>query len=195
MSEDTPGFDLLKDMSTLAFRRVGDSVPLADVLHGARQGFPQFLGELYRRYRKQVLAFLERLAPTDAEDLCQEVFLKLPATLASYEERGNFEGWLKRIAFNTYRTRRRSADRRREDALGADTAEEQLPGMGAVTREDLWSHALAGMPEALREAWVLHREGYQAGEIGEMTGISAGAAATRLSRAREYLARRLPDLT
>lgn len=180
--------------TTLSFRRVGPSVPLADVIAGARQGQPRCIGELYRRYRAPVVAFLTPLAPADAEDLAQEVFLSLPAKLAAYEERGSFEAWLKRVAFNVYRTRRRSAERRHEEGLDVEIPGPAEEPLGQVTREDLWAHAVTGMPETLREVWVLHREGYEAKDLAELLQISPGAAATRLSRARDYLAGRLADL-
>lgn len=181
--------------TTLTFRRAGATVPLPDLLAGARDGHPPCLGELYRRYRQPVLTLLTALAPEDAEDLTQEVFIRLPAKLQRYEERGKFEAWLKGVAVNVYRTRRRSAARRREDDLDDVPGPPPGDGMGRVTREDLWAHAVAGMPQALREVWVLHREGYEAKDIAELLGLSPGAAATRLSRARDFLRGRLPDLT
>lgn len=187
-------FETFWSWTTITFRRLGPSVPLPDVIAGARQAEPRCIGELYRRYRTQLVAFLTPLAPADAEDLAQEVFLTLPARLSSYEERGAFEAWLKRVAFNVYRTRRRSAERRREEDLDVEAPAPVDDPMGSVTREDLWAHAAAGMPEALREVWVLHREGYEARDIAELLQISPGAAATRLSRARAYLAGRLTDL-
>lgn len=193
-SDDDRDLDRLRNLTTIRFRRVGSSVPLETVITGAREGLPQFVGELYRRYHKPLIVFLQRLAPADAEDLAQEVFLRLPVTLAGYTERGTFEPWLKRVGFNTYRTRRRAAARRREDVLDADTPA-PMSDVGRVTREDLWNHAMAAMPETQREAWVLHREGYEAKDIAQLMGISAAAAATRLSRARDFLAKRLPDLT
>jgi RNA polymerase sigma-70 factor, ECF subfamily len=183
-----------RNWTTHSFRSVGPSMPLSDLLAGARPGEPRCIGELYRRHRPAVLAFLQRLVPDDAEDLAQEVFLTLPAKLAGYQERGAFEAWLKRVAFNVYRTRRRSAERRREEALEAEPPVESRESMGQVTREDLWAHAVLGMPESLREVWVLHREGYEARELAELLEISPGAAATRLSRARDYLSGRLTDL-
>ncbi len=192
---DPPDLDRLKELTTISFHRVGATIPLPDLIAGAREARPQFIGELYRRYHHSVTQFLFGLSPDGAEDLAQEVFLQLPVALARYEDRGQFDAWLKRVAFNVYRTRRRAADRRREADLDDHVAPPPADAMGAVTREDLWSHAMAGMPERLREVWVLHREGYEAKDIAELIGISAGAAATRLTRAREYLAGTLPGLT
>jgi len=184
----------LRNWTTLSFRRVGPSVPLADVIAGAREGQPRCIGELYRRYRPELVRFLTALAPADAEDLAQEVFLSLPAKLTGYEERGSFDAWLKRVSLNVYRTRRRSVERRREEDFEVDPPAVGHESMGQVTREDLWAHAIEGMPDSLREVWVLHREGYEARDIAQLLEISPGAAATRLSRARDYLSGRLTDL-
>jgi RNA polymerase sigma-70 factor (ECF subfamily) len=184
----------LPELSSLGFHKINSSLPLTDLIAGARDGAPRCIGELYRRYRVTVLNFLTPLAVADAEDLTQEVFLSLPGKLADYQEQGAFAAWLKRVAFNVYRTHRRASQRRREEDLEADAVAPAEP-MGNVTREDLWAHAIAGMPTTLREAWVLHREGYEAKDVAELLGIQPGAAATRLSRARDYLSARLPGLT
>jgi len=134
-------------------------------------------------------------SPSNAVDLTQEVFLTLPAKLARYQERGSFEAWLKQVAVNLQRTRSRSIARQREETLPAFVPSVAPDDMGPVTWGDLWERAMAGMPESLREAWELHREGYEAREIGAMLDLSPGAAATRLTRAREYLRPRLKELS
>jgi len=184
----------LSAWTTLTFRRAGASVPVSDLVSGARNGDPRCIGELYRRYRPPVLAFLSTLSPDDAEDLTQEVFLRLPQTLRGYEERGRFGAWLNQVAVNVYRTRRRSVARRREQSLPDRPLGAPEDDMGPVTRDDLFGRAMEGMPDDMREAWLLHCEGHKAGEIGRLLGISSAAAATRLSRARDYLRSRLTEL-
>lgn len=186
----------IRNWTTLTFRRFGRDIPLPRVVAGAREGNPRCVGELYSRYRRPILALLTRIGPVDAEDVTQEVFISLPKKLATYQERGRFEEWLKRVAVNVYRTRRRSTARRREEEL-VDRLDENAatdPGIRRVAWQDLWDHALEGMPEPLRDAWALHIEGFEAGDIAEILEISPGAAATRLTRARSYLRERLPDL-
>jgi len=184
----------LRDWSTLTLRRRSGSVPLAVVIAGAREGDPRCIGELYRRYRAPVLRMLTALAPGSSEDVTQEVFLTLPAKLARYQERGSFESWLKRVAINVQRTRSRSSARRREQDLPAWLPAADPDEPGPATWTDLWERAMADMPETLREAWELHRDGYEAREIAAILDLSPGAAATRLTRAREYLRQRLKDL-
>lgn len=190
-----PDWERLRNWTTLHFRRAGAGVPLDQLLAGAREGSLGCLGELYQRYRKLVFDFLVIHAPNDADDLTQETFIKLPDKLVGYQDRGSFDAWLRGVAFNLYRTRQRSNNRRSEDPLPDDDRLGETSAMGSVTRNDLWKAALDQMPAALKDAWLLHRQGYEAAEIGERLGISAGAAATRLSRARDFISRRLPDLT
>lgn len=163
-------------------------------IDAARSGDRAALSVIYEAHRARLVTFLARFAPEDAEDLVQELFVKLPDRLQSYDERGAFGRWLKGVAFNLYRTHQRSVNRRREEDLVGNDVPPPPPPMGVVTREDLMRHAIAGLPLGLREAWFLHQEGYEAREIAELIGITPNAAAARLSRARQVLAERLQAL-
>ena len=62
---------------------------------------------LYRRYEKPVLSFIYRMvtSATDAEDLCQETFLRVIRAKRRYKAKGKFKTWLFRIALNICRDR------------------------------------------------------------------------------------------
>jgi RNA polymerase sigma-70 factor (ECF subfamily) len=62
---------------------------------------------LYRRYEKPILSFIYRMvtSATDAEDLCQETFLKVVRAKKRYRANGKFKTWLFRIALNLCRDR------------------------------------------------------------------------------------------
>ena len=162
--------------------------PEVDVIDAARSGSRAALEELYRAHAGAVYALAFRITGTreDAEDVLQDVFVGLPRALRSYDERGRFESWLKRVAARTSLMRLRATTRRREQML--DDAPEPSSPMPAEVERIAVRSALARMPENLRVVFVLREiEGYTHDEIGELLHISAGASATRLSRAWSFL--------
>jgi RNA polymerase sigma-70 factor (ECF subfamily) len=78
---------------------VGD---LTQLVERAQALDPAAYDRLVELYGRRVHGFLLRMTgrPEDAEDLLQEVFLRLVRMLPNYSHEGNFEGWLFRIAAN-----------------------------------------------------------------------------------------------
>lgn len=166
-----------------------------------RSGSREALGELYHAHADAVFTLAYRLTGSrdDAEDVLQDVFVGLPRALASYRERGQFESWLKRVTARTALMRMRAQRRRREDSfepLGDSTAgmprgDADAASSSAVDRLAMQT-ALAHLPQTLRAVFLLREvEGYAHEEIAGLLGISAGASATRLSRAWSLLRKEL----
>lgn len=168
------------------------------MLDEVRSGSREALGELYRAYADAVFSLAYRLTGShdDAQDVLQDVFVGLPDALESYSEQGRFESWLKRVTARTALMRMRAQRRKREDPLepldgGA------LSGMPRNAPDAAAAHAvdrlamqtaLARLPQTLRAVFLLREvEGYAHDEIAGLLGISAGASATRLSRAWSLL--------
>ena len=74
---------------------------------------------LYRRYEKPVLSFIYRMVTSaaDAEDLCQETFLRVIRAKRRYQTNGRFKTWLFRIALNLCRDRIRRMKFRSSSSL------------------------------------------------------------------------------
>jgi RNA polymerase sigma-70 factor (ECF subfamily) len=68
----------------------------------SRQGDQRAYAELVQRYRGRIHSVLLRMtrSQADAENLCQEAFLKAYLSLGSFEERSSYSTWLYRIAVN-----------------------------------------------------------------------------------------------
>ena len=118
----------------------------------------------------------------DAEDVYQEVFLRLWKQDAEDWEGERLKAWLIRTALN------RCADlhrfRLRRPVLPLDEA---LTCPVDEAAAELWE-AVGVLPEKLRTAVHLYyAEGYQAEEIAAMLGVPAATIRTRLRRAREKL--------
>ncbi|MHC4425848.1 MAG: RNA polymerase sigma factor [Planctomycetota bacterium] len=79
---------------------------------------------LYRRYEKSILSFIYRMVTSaaDAEDLCQETFLKVVRAKRRYQAKGKFKTWLFRIALNLCRDRIRRMKFRSNLSLDVPTS-------------------------------------------------------------------------
>ena len=174
---------------------MSETIRHSDVLEAVRRGSRSALSELYRAHADAVFSLAYRVTGSreDAEDVLQDVFVGLPRSLKSYDERGRFESWLKRVVVRASAMRLRSATRRREQPLdeSGPLSRRDASVSGVIDRLVL-ERALTRMPDAMRTVFMLREiEGYSHDEIGGLLGISAGASATRLSRAWSFLRKEL----
>lgn len=152
---------------------------------------------LVRRHRTPVFSFLVRLTGdrARAEDLCQEVFLKVVRAADGWTPRARFQTWLYAIARNqAVDEARRQAFRRAEPLEGgaAARASSEDPGPdraaeGALLRPKLEA-ALAALPEEQREVFLLREySGLRFAEIAEVTGVPENTVKSRMRYALEAL--------
>ena len=146
------------------------------------------LGALFRRYGDDVyrLAYSYLGSRADAEDVCQDVFLKLARGGVELLP-GKEKAWLLTCAANLCKSHLRSFWRRNVGEL-----DESVPFRDESDRE-VWD-AVMGLPPKYRA--VVHLscwEGLDQGEIGAVLGISRTAVQTRMSRARALLRKELSD--
>ncbi|MGN6250605.1 MAG: RNA polymerase sigma factor SigE [Marmoricola sp.] len=134
----------------------------------------------------------------DAEDLTQEVFVRVFRSLHTYTP-GTFEGWLHRITTNLFLDQARRKQRIRFDALPDDAAN-RLPSTVLTpevtsldrTFDDDVEAALALLPADFRVAVVLcDIEGMSYEEIAEVLGVKMGTVRSRIHRGRAQLRKHL----
>ncbi len=162
---------------------------------------PPSWDEVVREHSARVYRLAYRLTGNqqDAEDLTQDVFIRVFRSLDGYTP-GTFEGWLHRITTNLFLDRMRRANRIRFEALPEDA--ERLPS-GQPTPEtavlsDLFDpdveRALASLPPDFRAAVVLcdvEQLSYE--EIAATLDIKLGTVRSRISRGRAMLRAALSD--
>jgi RNA polymerase sigma-70 factor (ECF subfamily) len=152
--------------------------------------------EIVEQHSPRVYRLAYRLTGNrhDAEDLTQEVFVRVFRSLSTYRP-GTFEGWLHRITVNLFLDGARRRQRQRTDALAEDAAE-RLPGDDPGPERafefrnltDDVQQALSELPPEFRAAVVLSDiEGLSYEEVGEALGIKLGTVRSRIHRARARL--------
>ncbi len=134
----------------------------------------------------------------DAEDLTQEVFVRVFRSLDRYTP-GTFEGWLHRITTNLFLDQARRKARIRFDAF-ADGAETAIPSRAATPDitvldrgfDDDVEEALLALPPDFRAAVVLcDIEGLTYEEIAEVLDLKLGTVRSRIHRGRSMLRKAL----
>ena len=174
----------------LAYR--GGDVTAFEVLYG------RWRGRLYRYFAHQV--------PDRAEELFQDVWLKVIKARAGYEVTARFSTWLFRIAHNHlmdhYRGRSRDVvmlyadpDDDPADDLPAPASTEPSNLMARKEMAKILLQALASLPEPQREAFLLVEEGGMSLEqVAAATGVGRETAKSRLRYALGRLRRTLAEM-
>ena len=160
-----------------------------------RRGDPAGAEALFRRHADGILRFAARMTGNrhEAEEICQDAFVKMIDHADQYDGRAAFGSWLLSIAANTCRDHLRRRARATLLPLEAAGAVEST-GPSVVTTlvenetRAAVKQALAALSEEQREALVLARyHGLPYEKIAETLGISEGAVKTRIFRAMEIL--------
>ena len=152
--------------------------------------------DIVRMHSARVYRLAYRLTgnPHDAEDLTQEVFVRVFRSLSSYTP-GTFEGWLHRITTNLFLDGARRRQRIRFEGL-ADEMAHRLPGSEPTPAEafddrhldDDVQAALKALPPEYRAAVVLcDIEGFSYEEIAATLGVKLGTVRSRIHRGRAQL--------
>jgi RNA polymerase sigma-70 factor (ECF subfamily) len=156
--------------------------------------------DLLQRYLQPLrrLAWSYSRDGAEGEDLLQEIALALWTALPRFRGDSSERTWVYRVAHNTgisYMTtrKRRTVREQSADPHNEPAASGKTPEALAIDRERvgrLWN-AVRELPVADRQIACLHLEGLSAADIEEITGVSAGNVATRLTRIRQRLVVRL----
>jgi RNA polymerase sigma factor (sigma-70 family) len=171
-----------------------------------RDGDVQAFERLYARWRGPLYRYLVHQASTAADELFQEVWMRVIAAGQSYEPLARFSTWLFRIAHNRlmdhYRAGARAVvalyDDPQDDPGDDPPAPEQDTPHAMIERRETAGRildALAELPEPQREAFLLVEDGgLSLEEVGQATGVGRETAKSRLRYALDRLRRSLEDL-
>lgn len=177
----------------------GPSLSDEHLVARCRSGDERAWAALVRRHAGAVHRIARRAVrrSSEAEDLTQEIFVKVSQSLDRYDSRRTFRPWLLQVARNHVIDHHRSQRREKESTVELDAMVVQ-PGSHRATQADgvlraerraAIDAALAALPATLREAVVLRDlDGLDYQEIAEMLDVPLGTVKSRINRGRLQLA-------
>jgi RNA polymerase sigma-70 factor, ECF subfamily len=168
----------------------------------------RLFGLLFERYRNRTfaLAFGMTGEREQAEDLTQEIFLRVYERLNTFQGQAKFATWFYRIALNHCLNHCRNERRRRQTVANPDDGQATLlvelrvveQADATLLRKEIQQQlrsALLSLKPEVRVLLLLKEiEGLSYEEIAERLECSPGTIASRLSRGRRLLARKLESL-
>jgi RNA polymerase sigma-70 factor (ECF subfamily) len=183
----------------------------AEIMLQVKAGDDSAFEYLVQKYRRPMMNFMFRMAHSSAaaEDLAQEVFLRVYRSRESYEASAKFTTWLYRIATNLAVNHARDTRHERpENTVSLDEPDEEsgrtldLPDRGPSAEETMVQRErvaairrrVQALPERQRIAVVMHK--YQQMEyrqIGDVLRLSESATKSLLFRAYETLREQLKE--
>ncbi len=186
--------------------------PDVELMLRFKNGDERAFQRLFTGYRKQIVNFCHRFCGdrAEAEDLAQDVFIRVYRAAGRYEPRARFSTWIYRIAVNVClnESRRRRGRRMTEsmdqphpagDGRPAEYRDERTPppedAVAARQQDELLRRALRELPERQRMALMLRTfHDFSYVEIAGQMAESTANVKTLIFRAREQLREMLAPL-
>ncbi len=175
----------------------------AQLLMACLREDPRAQTTFYEHFKKRVWAVCRRYTRTtaEAEDVLQEVFVKLFKHLHKVQKPESLGGWVRQItvtvAIDYYRTNaQQNSQLNLEETLHyIDQNNADVPlAIEQLSYQDMLA-IIHGLPEGYRMVLNLYIiDGYSHAEISKMLGISEVTSRSQLSRAKDNFRRRLEDL-
>ncbi len=190
----------------------GEAVTDAEIMLRVKTGDDSAFTFLVQKYRRQMVGFMYRMChnPAAAEELAQEVFLRVYRSRESYEASAKFNTWLYRIATNLAANHARDTRHERtentvrldepdqETGTTPDLADDSLTAEQQMLQKERMAvirQKVQALPERQKMAVVLHK--YQQmdyREIAAVMKLSESATKSLLFRAYETLRVQLKEL-
>jgi RNA polymerase sigma-70 factor (ECF subfamily) len=156
------------------------------LIDACRQGDRRAMEALYHRFKRRVYGMVARIAgPQDAEEVAQEVFMRIYRGLMKFRGESALDTWVYRLTVNAAlsHVQRRPARAEGEEAL-AHLASADGPPRDPKLAARL-EGALGDLPPGYRAVLVLHDvEGLSHEEIAEILGCRVGTSKSQLHKAR-----------
>ncbi len=171
---------------------------LEDLINRSRGGDAQAMEAIYQRFNRPLFSLIYRYTTNRevAEDLLQDVFLKIFSKLESLRKTETFVSWMYRIAVNTcfgYLRGSKSQVQRTvplnnmKEKIGEKTAEPSVRLMKKTL-----DNAIHSLPARMKTIFLLHDvQGFKHEEIAPMLGCSVGTSKSQLFKARMKIRERL----
>jgi RNA polymerase sigma-70 factor (ECF subfamily) len=162
------------------------------ILVGCLQNDPSAQRELYNRYSPKMLSVCYRFSQSreDAEDMLQEGFIKIFTQIHTFQNKGAFEGWVRRIIVHTCinflkKNKKFNENIDLDHAGYLEVKEETMP---SIMQARQIIECIRLLPLGYRTVLNLYAlEGYSHKEIGDMLDIEESTSRSQFTRARTML--------
>ena len=159
---------------------------------GCMHNDPAAQRELYNRYSPKMLSVCYRFAQSreDAEDMLQEGFIKVFTQIHTFQNKGAFEGWIRRIVVHTCINLLKKHKKFNEnvDLAYADSVYVREDSMPSILQAKQVIECIRLLPVGYRTVLNLYAiEGYSHREIGEMLEIEESTSRSQYTRAKAML--------
>jgi RNA polymerase sigma-70 factor (ECF subfamily) len=168
-----------------------DKARLAELVECGRAGDLAAMESIYEMFKRPVFGLIYRHTQNQAvaEDLLQDVFLKIFSNLGNVRDAGTFPGWVFRIALNTcysyLRQKKAQGDKLVSlDDLGGNVEDRASEAVEKDLRGPL-EQAIQTLAPRLRSVFILHDvQGFKHEEIARTLGCAVGTSKSQLFKAR-----------
>ena len=162
------------------------------ILQGCLHNHPVAQRELYNRYSPKMLAVCYRFAHNreDAEDMLQEAFIKVFSQIHTFQNKGAFEGWIRRIIVHTCINHLKKNKRFNEsvDIINANSIQVREESIPSIVQAKQIVECIRLLPIGYRTVLNLYAiEGYSHKEIAEMLDVEESTSRSQYTRAKQML--------
>lgn len=172
--------------------------PLVDIIQRTREGEEQAMGELYERFKTPVfnLAYRYTYNRAAAEDLLQDIFVKIFTHIHELDKAEAFKSWMYKVSVNTCLSYVRSNTRflRRNVSLTdlQGSIEEKNEGKPDTLMRRVIEEAIQNLSTKLKSIFLLHDvQGFKHEEIAQIMECSVGTSKSQLFKARMKIRKQL----
>jgi RNA polymerase sigma factor (sigma-70 family) len=162
------------------------------ILKGCLQNDAASQRELYNRYSPKMLSVCYRFAQNreDAEDMLQEGFIKVFSQMHTFENRGAFEGWIRRIIVHTCINILKKNKKFNEsvDIIHANAVQVREDSVPSIIQAKQVVECIRMLPIGYRTVLNLYAiEGYSHREIADALEIEESTSRSQYTRAKAML--------
>lgn len=172
-----------------------------EMIEGCVRGEKRYQDALYKRFSSLLYGICLRYTKNkmEAQDVLQDVFVKVYRSIHAYSHDGSFEGWLRRIAVNTsitnYRRNQKHAFHEEVESW-VQSHDEAIPSSELDYTAEEMLECIQKMPHGYKTVFNLYViEGMMHKEISDMLGIDVNTSKSQLSRAKSFLQKELNEIS
>ena len=175
-----------------------DASLLDDLIKRSRKGESMAMEAIYERFNRPLFNLIYRYTANReiAEDLLQDVFLKIFTNLQTLRKTETFTGWMYRIAINTCFGYLRASKIQHQRTIALNDVkggfgDDTFKPSDKFMRKSL-DNAIHSLPSRMKTVFLLHDvQGFKHEEIAPMLGCSVGTSKSQLFKARMKIRERL----